>query len=399
MDAATENQAFRASKMSRLPAPSSTQIGGGLTEWSDSQHNARVQPSVPAPIALKSLKREIPQPATPLTAIAHRPSASQSDAKRKPLSDRALEYPAKPSLAAASSTTRSTIKGQSLSGISGPPASASASTSADAGSSTFDAWFALVLLDRPRPGSRLRRIGSASALLKPNPWNGDIRPLFSKLHDFRLSFGLQRRDDEHNFRFILGTRHASIPDTIDENDEQLFLKQPTSFQSRQIPTSATTNGLAKSIGPNRQLTSDRPQTRQNVRPNHARSKSQAPRPRTAHGLRDRDDDRLDLSQHSNGTTNSTSDSLHVRKTRARRSNSAASTIRDISLTSRFNQLSLEDRGTALGGTQAISQLKSRQFPQPSVTSQQPNITIKRPAKDKSNGKPAATARKAASEET
>lgn len=58
----TPQQAFRTSKMSRLPAPS-TQIGGGLTEWSDSQHNARIQTSMPAPtISWKGLKREIPQP-------------------------------------------------------------------------------------------------------------------------------------------------------------------------------------------------------------------------------------------------------------------------------------------------------------------------------------------------
>lgn len=49
--------------MSRLPAPS-TQIGGGLSEWSESQHNARIQSSVPAPTSWKGLKREIPQPGT-----------------------------------------------------------------------------------------------------------------------------------------------------------------------------------------------------------------------------------------------------------------------------------------------------------------------------------------------
>lgn len=46
--------------------------------------------------------------------------ASQSEAKRKPLSDRALEYPAKPtSLAAAPSAVRSNMKPQSLAGMSG----------------------------------------------------------------------------------------------------------------------------------------------------------------------------------------------------------------------------------------------------------------------------------------
>lgn len=92
--------------MSRLPAPS-TQIGGGLSEWSESQHNARIQSSVPAPTSWKGLKREIPQP------------AAQSEAKRKPLADRALEYPVKPSLATAAPAARSAVKGQTLTGISG----------------------------------------------------------------------------------------------------------------------------------------------------------------------------------------------------------------------------------------------------------------------------------------
>ncbi|KAJ4245657.1 kinesin-like nuclear fusion protein [Fusarium falciforme] len=54
---------FRSSKMSRLPAPS-TQIGGGLTEWSESQHNARIQSTMTSLASLKNLKREIPQPGT-----------------------------------------------------------------------------------------------------------------------------------------------------------------------------------------------------------------------------------------------------------------------------------------------------------------------------------------------
>ncbi|KAH7152766.1 P-loop containing nucleoside triphosphate hydrolase protein [Dactylonectria macrodidyma] len=184
MDTA-ENPSFRASKISRLPAPS-TQIGGGLTEWSESQHNARIQSSVPAPMSYKGIKREIPQPVAS--------TAAQSEAKRKPLSDRALEYPTKPSLVPAAPAARSMVKGQSLTGISG-------------------------------------------------------------------------------------------------------LKQPTSFQSRQLSnasTASSTSSFAKSVGPGRQLPADRPQTsRLNGRPTHVRSKSQAPRPRTAHGHRDRDDDRYE----------------------------------------------------------------------------------------------------------
>lgn len=52
-------QAMRSSK-SRLPAPASS--NGGLTEWSESQHNSRIQTAIPAPP--KTLKREIPQPGT-----------------------------------------------------------------------------------------------------------------------------------------------------------------------------------------------------------------------------------------------------------------------------------------------------------------------------------------------
>ncbi|KAM6516237.1 kinesin-like nuclear fusion protein [Fusarium falciforme] len=162
---------FRSSKMSRLPAPS-TQIGGGLTEWSESQHNARIQSTMTSLASLKNLKREIPQP------------ASQSEAKRKPLSDRALEYPAKPtSLAAAPSAVRSNMKPQSLAGMSG-------------------------------------------------------------------------------------------------------LKQPSAPQSR-LGTSTSSN-FAKSVGPNRYAPSNPPRTA--TRPGHMRSKSQAPRPRTAHGLREEDRD-------------------------------------------------------------------------------------------------------------
>ncbi|KAI8713470.1 Kinesin-like protein [Fusarium sp. LHS14.1] len=162
---------FRSSKMSRLPAPS-TQIGGGLTEWSESQHNARIQSTMTSLASLKNLKREIPQP------------ASQSEAKRKPLSDRALEYPAKPtSLAAAPSAVRSNMKPQSLAGMSG-------------------------------------------------------------------------------------------------------LKQPSASQSR-LGTS-TSSHFAKSVGPNRYAPSNPPRTA--TRPGHMRSKSQAPRPKTAHGLREEERD-------------------------------------------------------------------------------------------------------------
>ncbi|KAM0354273.1 hypothetical protein ACHAPU_001317 [Fusarium lateritium] len=120
-----EETSFRASKMSRLPAPSSMSMsigGGGLTEWSESQHNARIQSTASSLSALKNLKREIPQPGkrieTRTITLSDSAKASQSDPKRKPLSDRALEYPSKSSLATATSTARSNIRPQSLAGMS-----------------------------------------------------------------------------------------------------------------------------------------------------------------------------------------------------------------------------------------------------------------------------------------
>lgn len=115
--------------MSRLPAPSSMSMsmsihGGGLTEWNESQHNARIQSTASSLSALKNLKREIPQPGKPIetrtTALSDFDKASQSDPKRKPLSDRALEYPSKTSLAAGggTSTFRSNMRPQSLAGMS-----------------------------------------------------------------------------------------------------------------------------------------------------------------------------------------------------------------------------------------------------------------------------------------
>ncbi|CAJ0551022.1 Ff.00g109520.m01.CDS01 [Fusarium sp. VM40] len=121
-----ENQSFRSSKMSRLPAPTSMSMSthGGLTEWNDSQHNARIQSTVNSLSALKNLKREIPQPGksveTCTTALSDFDKASQSDPKRKPLSDRALEYPSKQSLATGTTTStfRSNMRPQSLAGMS-----------------------------------------------------------------------------------------------------------------------------------------------------------------------------------------------------------------------------------------------------------------------------------------
>lgn len=81
----------------------------------------------------------------------------------------------------------------------------------------------------PSPsGSRLRRISSASALLKTNPY-GDVRPLFGRLHDFR--FGFQKREDDSRFRLLFGNgvpprdpqRHATMPIRLNDNDGPLLV--------------------------------------------------------------------------------------------------------------------------------------------------------------------------------
>ncbi|EGX91689.1 kinase-like protein KLPA [Cordyceps militaris CM01] len=86
---------FRAS---RLPGPSA-----GLSELSESQHNARSQSGIPAPGGSgikKGLKREIPQP------------AAQPEPKRKLLSDRAAEYP--PKAPHSYATRANVVKGHAL---------------------------------------------------------------------------------------------------------------------------------------------------------------------------------------------------------------------------------------------------------------------------------------------
>ena len=135
---------MRASKISRLPGPAiATTHAAGLTECTDSQHNARIPNSRPASSSIaassKGLKREIPQPGkdclprfwrvaprarTQLSACPalracadntlHR-VAIQSEAKRKPLAERAAEFPAKASFGPA---TRYGVKGQTLASIS-----------------------------------------------------------------------------------------------------------------------------------------------------------------------------------------------------------------------------------------------------------------------------------------
>ncbi|KAM0249338.1 hypothetical protein ACHAQJ_009099 [Trichoderma viride] len=162
---ASENQTARVSKISRLPGP--TTNVGGLTEWSESQQNARIQSSIPAPPGVKSLKREIPQPAI------------QSEAKRRPLSERALEYPSKSSATAAPQIPRSAVKGQTLASISQLKRPRPTSTITNpAASSSFAKSFgperngAAEKPSVPRPNTRASHARSKSQVARPRTAHG-----------------------------------------------------------------------------------------------------------------------------------------------------------------------------------------------------------------------------------
>jgi hypothetical protein len=147
------------------------------------------------------------------------------------------------------------------------------------------------------------------------------------------------------------------------NDQCEQLKQPTSYQSLRSTSntsSSTATSFAKSYGPGRHAPAERPPTsRSNGRPGHARSKSQAPRPRTAHGHRQ--EDLLDPPS-DNGTTvsftntprNATAVSTTFSSTNAFPlfSKPPLSTLRGSSLVTRLEQLSLEDNESADVGNQA-----------------------------------------------
>ncbi|UKZ94357.1 uncharacterized protein TrAFT101_009232 [Trichoderma asperellum] len=153
----TENQTTRVSKISRLPGP--TTNVGSLTEWSESQQNARTQSSIPAPTGMKNLKRELPQ------------SATQPEPKRRPLSERALEYPSKPSLIATPKIPRSTVKGQTLASISQlkrpRPASALANPTPISSFAKSIGHSAADKSSVPRPNTRANHARSASQVARP----------------------------------------------------------------------------------------------------------------------------------------------------------------------------------------------------------------------------------------
>ncbi|KAF5661052.1 kinesin family member C1 [Fusarium circinatum] len=242
-----ENPTFRSSKISRLPAPSMSMSmsmsigagGAGLTEWSESQHNARIASTASSLSALKNLKRDVPQP------------ASQSDPKRKPLSDRALEYPSKPTSHVPTATgIRSNMRPQSLAGMSS---------------------------GLKQPSAIQSRYGASSNVFSRNQ----------------------------------AARNGA----------------PTA--------TSRINGVNGANGVNGV----------NGRPGHARSKSQAPRPRTAHALRE--EDRYEAPT-SNGTATLSQDTsqpittLPYNKIRNSQSFATLPTIRDSSLTPEFLEMSPED---------------------------------------------------------
>ncbi|KAL5606850.1 hypothetical protein BROUX41_003227 [Berkeleyomyces rouxiae] len=111
----SENPDFRMSRSAipRLPPLSrSAAPEPELHELTESQSNVRIQTSstMPAPASKIAMKRELPQPVT-----------LQSISKRKPLAEKAAEYPSRVLMPAGSS--RSNITGTSLIGASGlkPP--------------------------------------------------------------------------------------------------------------------------------------------------------------------------------------------------------------------------------------------------------------------------------------
>lgn len=136
----------------------------------------------------------------------------------------------------------------------------------------------------------------------------------------------------------------------------------------------------------------------NGRPGHARSKSQAPRPRTAHALRE--EDRYEAPTN-NGTTTLSQDTsqpittLSCDKSRTSQSFATLPTIRDSSLTSRFLEMSLDDN--IPHGSQAISRPLTRQSSQSSTTSHISNIPCKRHGRDDQSSMSASTSQQILSE--
>ena len=143
------------------------------------------------------------------------------------------------------------------------------------------------------------------------------------------------------------------------------LKQPSAIQAPRHTTGASSS-FTKSFGPGRHAPTERPPTRAS-RPTHARSKSQAPRPRTAHGNRLEEpaepSDGTSTIQSSSSLNTSLPPPLHITKHRSQYNDQLLQNTRTSSLIDRFDNLSLDERELQKQGipvnvqfSQSISQL-------------------------------------------
>ncbi|CAM1502724.1 Fc.00g075000.m01.CDS01 [Cosmosporella sp. VM-42] len=180
--------------------------------------------------------------------------------------------------------------------------------------------------------------------------NGATNSRFAMTQD--LDCGLSSSQDDN-------PRLRSIRDSAHQ------LKPPSSSRQLSSTSSASTSNFAKSVGPGRYHTERPHASRPNGRSGHARSKSQAPRPRTAHGIRDEDRFPRGIREEEAPGNNGTTVISQVKKGR------------DSSLTEKFNNLSLYDEKSSIG-IQAISRPSTRNCSQSSTISYFSNVTYSRP---------------------
>ncbi|CAI6084418.1 unnamed protein product, partial [Clonostachys chloroleuca] len=278
---------MRSSKISRLPAPKSSQESGGLVEMTESQNNSRIQSTIQTygKSSIQGLKRETPQPAT------------QSEAKRKQLAERVGEYPRKTGLTGPAAGTRSNVQGIALVAVSG-----ASGRHADAGCLEVDNQIMhedSSSTDEPQsPLGILQLLRNVQRRLALH--DEDHSPRVSLYIEAAIRNCLMTQHHNHRTvlppfpksQYLASTLHFLRHSPATRLLTPPQLKPPTTYQpSRQASStsstsSSSTNSFNKSIGPPRSNTLDRPKTsRNNARPIHTRSKSQAAtRPRTAHGL-------------------------------------------------------------------------------------------------------------------
>lgn len=184
--------------------------------------------------------------------------------------------------------------------------------------------------------------------------------------------------------------HICEPRVVSANKSQI--KLPQSYQSSRNASNASSssNNFAKSIGPGRYAPSDRPPvSRSNGRPGHARSKSQAPRPRTAHGRYEEEEQEPPAG--GNGTTDISQLSRSLppqahpmpRKVWVQppiQAHSFSTGFRESSLDVMFRKLKISEQVN--NGVQVISRPSSRLSLKEPTTSEMTNITLRR--SDKSN---------------